>query len=93
MVAEQRQGEDFAGIGPRHRGRYADVHVGREEACEDERVAEQKYPHHRLAPRDRKGFFVSGQVGNYSFDAGGNRDFTRACYCILRHGFIVPLSR
>src|SRR6266498_3297396 len=50
--AEDRQREDLARVGPGHGRRTSHRHVRDEEAAEDEGIADEENPHHRLAPWD-----------------------------------------
>ncbi len=65
VPAEQVQREHHAGIRPRHGRRAPHRHVGDQEAAEDEGVADEEDPHHRLAPGHAlEGALVRREVGD-----------------------------
>ena len=70
MRAADIQSENLTGIGPRHRGGYSYIHVRSEEAGEDEGIAEQEDPHHRLAPVDLERLLVRGPIRDDAREAG-----------------------
>ena len=71
VLAEEVQREDLARVRPWHRRRRARGHVGDQEAAEDEGVAEQEDPHHRLLPGHLlEGALVGGPVGDDAAPAG-----------------------
>src|SRR3989440_7758645 len=67
------EGEDLARIRPGHGGGYSYIHVRSEETGEDEGIAEQEDPHHRLAPGDRERLLVPRPVGDDSRQAWERR--------------------
>src|SRR5436853_112118 len=67
------QVDDLARIRPGHGGGYSYIHVRSEETGEDESIAEQEDPHHRLAPGHREGLFIGRPVGDDSRQARERR--------------------
>ncbi|EGE57387.1 hypothetical protein RHECNPAF_4310011 [Rhizobium etli CNPAF512] len=58
------QRENFARIGPWNGRRHAGGHIGDQETAEDESVAEQEDPHHRLAPGGGlEGALIRAEIG------------------------------
>ena len=61
--AADRQGEDFAGVRPGIGSRHSDRHVREQQTTENEGVAQEENPHHRLAPGDAlEGPLIRGPV-------------------------------
>src|SRR5690606_21577076 len=89
---EYLEPEDLARIRPRHRRRDAHVHVRHEEAREDERVADEEDPHHRLAPRHVEGLLVGRPVRDDAAPAFGSFPTDRG-HPVLRHRSHLPARR
>src|SRR5437588_5022304 len=84
------EGEDLARIRPGHGGGYSYIHVRSEETGEDEGIAEQEDPHHRLAPGDRERLLVPRPVGDDSRQAcGRGGGFSSSCRGMFCHTNLI----